>query len=105
MDSCKYKTNNSGDSKNTGKCVILPSSFVGSSRYMNQLFQDSMAVVREFGKPDIFMTVTCNPHWPEIIAELFEGQQPEDRPDIVVRVFKRKLEEIKKIFYRKQYLA
>ena len=45
------------------------------------------------GKPDLFITFTCNPQWPEILAALQPGQIPADRPDIVARVFKLKLEE------------
>lgn len=57
---------------------------------MTQLYADSMAGVREFGKPDLFITMTCNPNWPEIQAELLPHQKAEDRPDIVARVFKLK---------------
>jgi hypothetical protein len=44
----------SGDNSNIrfdqiGKRVILPASFTGSPRYMCQQYQDSMAIVREFG--------------------------------------------------------
>lgn len=46
-----------------------------------------MAIVRAFGKPDLFITFTCNPKWPEILAELEEGQVPNDRPDLIARVF------------------
>ncbi|KNZ73733.1 hypothetical protein J132_10006, partial [Termitomyces sp. J132] len=41
--------------------VILPSSHTGSERQMQQLFQDSMAICRHFGKPDLFLTMTANP--------------------------------------------
>ncbi|KAF9440445.1 hypothetical protein P691DRAFT_647674, partial [Macrolepiota fuliginosa MF-IS2] len=45
-----------------GQRVILPSSHSGSSRHMNQLFQDSMAICRVNGnKPDLFITMTANP--------------------------------------------
>jgi len=71
--------------------VILPSSFVGRPRYMQNLFQDAMSIVRVFGKPDFFITVTCNPKWPEIQKELREGQSPSDIPDIVSRIFRLKL--------------
>lgn len=37
-----------------GKMVILPSSFEGSPRNMQQRYQDAMAIVTTFGKPDIF---------------------------------------------------
>ncbi len=79
-----------------GKKIILSSSFTGSVRYMQQLYQDSMAIVRDFGKPDLFITVTCNPKWPEITNELLPNQQASDRPDLVTRVFKLKLESITK---------
>lgn len=40
------------------------------------------------GKPDLFITFTCNAAWPEITRELLPGQKAEDRPDLVSRVFK-----------------
>lgn len=77
----------------TGKLIILPSSFQGSPRHMQQNYQDAMAMVRKFGKPDLFLTFTCNPSWPEILNSLEHHQRPENRPDIVVRVFNMKLKE------------
>jgi hypothetical protein len=77
-----------------GVKVILPSSFGGSPRHMAALYQDAMAVVRYFGKPDLFITMTCNPNWPEIKDNLFKGQITSDRPDLVSRVFELKLQEL-----------
>jgi hypothetical protein len=77
-----------------GRTVILPSSFQGSPRNMAQNYQDAMAIVRKFGKPDYFITMTCNPKWPEITENLQHGQAAEFRPDLVARVFKIKLEEL-----------
>jgi hypothetical protein len=77
-----------------GVKVILPSSFGGSPRHMAALYQDAMAVVRYFGKPDLFITMTCNPNWPEITDNLFPGQTASDRPDLVSRVFELKLQEL-----------
>jgi hypothetical protein len=34
--------------------------------------------------------MTCNPYWEEITEKLFPGQLPQDRPDLVARVFKAK---------------
>ena len=69
---------------------------------MSSRYQDAMAIVREKGKPDLFVTFTCNPKWLEIVEELLPGQQAEDRPDIAARVFKMKLDElIKDIDQRK----
>lgn len=50
-----------------------------------------MAIVRKYGKPDLFITMTCNPNWEEIKEALHPGQTPNDRPDIIVRVFRQKL--------------
>jgi len=44
-----------------GRMVVLPSSFTGGPRHMQQLYQDAMALVRKHGKPDLFITITCNP--------------------------------------------
>ena len=54
-----------------GRRVILPSTFIGSPRHMQQLYQDAMSIVRRFGKPDLFITFTCNPNWPEIQLSFF----------------------------------
>ncbi|KAG2217964.1 hypothetical protein INT45_001398 [Circinella minor] len=54
------------DMANVGKRVILPSSFIGGPRHMQQLYQDAMSIVQCFGKPDIFVTMTTNPRWHEI---------------------------------------
>ena len=75
------------DLNEIGKRIILPSSYLGSSRSMYQLYQDSMALACYFHKVDYFITMTANPNWPEIKNALLPGQQPSDRPDIIARVF------------------
>ena len=45
-----------------GRIVILPSTFTGSPSNMMQHYQDAMGIVRKFGKPDLFITMTCNPN-------------------------------------------
>ena len=49
---------------------VLPASYTGSPRFMSRCYQDSMAIVRYFGRPAFFVTFTANPHWPEIQREL-----------------------------------
>lgn len=71
--------------------VIVPSTFTGSARFMRQLTLDAMSIFGRFGKPDLFITFTCNPKWPEIVDNLDEGEQPHDRPDLTCRVFNLKL--------------
>jgi len=76
-----------------GQRIILPSSFIVGPRHMVQNYQDAMAICRWASCPDAFVTFTCNPQWLEIKRALPLGQQPQDRPDLVTRVFKIKLKE------------
>ena len=78
---------------NVGRIVILPPSFEGSQRNMYQKFQDAMTIVIRHGKPDIFLTITANPRWPDIHDNLLPHQSANDRPDIVSHVFNLKLKE------------
>ncbi|KAL6546679.1 hypothetical protein OROMI_022400 [Orobanche minor] len=76
-----------------GKHFVIPTSFTGGPRYMIQNHQDAMAICKWYGFPDLFITITCNPKWPEISRYLSSvNSNPEDRPDIVCRVFKMKLD-------------
>jgi len=62
--------------------LILSSSYVGSSRFMTQLFQDAIAICRYFHKVDLFL-ITANPKWPEILHNLFPGQTATNYLDII----------------------
>nr|GEV12429.1 vacuolar protein sorting-associated protein 36 [Tanacetum cinerariifolium] len=64
-----------------------------------------MTLVQEAGKPDIFLTMTCNPNWPEIMKNLYEGQTAQDRPDLVTTVFHAKLEYLKYKLFTKHILG
>ncbi|GFR12144.1 ATP-dependent DNA helicase [Trichonephila clavata] len=80
-----------GNVSDVGQLIILPSSFTGSPRYMHERTQDAMTYVRNYGRPDLFITFTCNPAWSEIENELFLGQKPHNRHDLLARVFHGKL--------------
>ncbi|CAN1176892.1 hypothetical protein LINPERPRIM_LOCUS3808 [Linum perenne] len=93
-----YNALNRGEtsSKNIGR-IILPSSFTGGMRYMKQLFLDAMAICHYFGNPDLFITFTNNAQWPEI-TNAFKDKvrsHEEDKPAIVARVFRMKLQHLK----------
>ena len=95
---CKYSTLRDyiqqldhSDNVRPGTTVILPSTFQGSPRNMSQYYLDAMSIVGRCGKPDLFITMTCNSKWPEIVNNL-NGQTTENRPDLVTRVFKLKLD-------------
>ena len=72
--------------------VILPSSYIGNPRNMLQNYQDAMTIVGRLGKPDLFLTITCNPKWIEITSQLKPYERVEHRPDLVSRVFHLKLQ-------------
>ncbi|GFR90615.1 hypothetical protein ElyMa_004308400 [Elysia marginata] len=77
-----------GDVNDVGVKVIFPSTIYGSPRFFSEAFQDAMAIVRHLGKPDIFITFTCNPKWPEMISALNSQKQACDRSDSSCRIFK-----------------
>ena len=67
--------------------TVLPASHVGGPRYYHKLFQNAMALPRRFGRPDLFITMTCNPAWDEIRLAVPQGSSWQEHPDIVARVF------------------
>ncbi|GBN45350.1 hypothetical protein AVEN_165962-1 [Araneus ventricosus] len=66
----------------------------GSPHNMQQNYQEAMVMVRKFGKPNLFLTFTCNPSWFEVLNCMEGVQRPEDRPDIIIHVFNMKLKEL-----------
>ena len=85
-----------------GKAVILPATFTGSPRHMHEYAQDAMTYVRAYGRPDLFITFTCNPTWDEIKELLLPGQSPSDRHDLIARVFKQKLKSLMDFIIKQQ---
>lgn len=80
-----------GNAANVGQMVILPATHTGSPRHMHEYAQDAMTYVRKYGRPDLFITFTCNPTWTEITNLLFTGQSSIHRHYLTARVFKQKL--------------
>ena len=73
--------------KDEGDQIILPPSYYRSPRFYHQLYLNAMSLVLKFGKPDLFITFTCNPMWKDIKNLLLPHQTPMDRPDIVSRIY------------------
>lgn len=48
--------NNNANSTELGQLLILHSTFTGSPRHMHQYAQETMTYVRNYGKPDFFLT-------------------------------------------------
>lgn len=73
-----------------GNMYVLPSTFIGSPRYMNLNYQKAMTIVRKKGRPDLFITMTFNPNWPEIkriVTKFRPGTTCNDIANICVRLF------------------
>ncbi|XP_048604781.1 uncharacterized protein LOC125582235 [Brassica napus] len=78
-----------------GSRIFIPATFTGGKRYMKQHYYDAMALCKYHGFPDIFITFTCNPKWPEVTRYLKKyNLTTEDRPEILCRVFKMKLDNL-----------
>ena len=81
------------DLHNVGQKFVLPSSYTGGPWYMKQCLQDALALAHFHKKINLFITITCNPSWLEIVQELFPGQTAADCPDpfdLCTRVFELK---------------
>jgi len=74
-----------------GRQIILPATYAGGPRAMQQNYLDAMSIVKKFGKPDFFITMTASPTWPEITENLRLGETAASRPDLVARVFHLKM--------------
>ncbi|CAD6937370.1 unnamed protein product, partial [Tilletia laevis] len=82
------------DLNSIGRRTVLPSTFTGGPRWWQARYHDAIALSRQYGRPDLFITMTCNVHWREIQDELYPGQCASDRPDLVSRVFWLKLDHV-----------
>ncbi|XP_035841504.1 uncharacterized protein LOC110919851 [Helianthus annuus] len=94
------------DASSCGKPILLPSSFTGGSRDMMQKYLDAMAICKSVGYPDLFITVTCNPNWPNIYRCLHDKTlNAEERPDIISRLFNCKLDHLIKYFKKDKFFG
>ena len=53
---------------------FLGQSFHGSRRHLRSLSANALSIVSEYGRPSIFITLTCNAYWNEITEMLLESQ-------------------------------
>ncbi|XP_074300820.1 uncharacterized protein LOC141632144 [Silene latifolia] len=78
-----------------GARYIVPATFPGGDKWKKVNYLDTMTICKWFGYPDLFITFTCNPKWPEIIRFVTKrGLRSEDCPYILCRVLKIKLDEL-----------
>ncbi|XP_073120893.1 uncharacterized protein [Henckelia pumila] len=83
-----------------GKRMILPASFIGGPRDMRKTYMDDITLVQRYGKPDIFLTITSNPNWPEIKALCLPSDEIQNRPDLIARIFRAKLQVLKNDLFK-----
>ncbi|XP_010490230.2 PREDICTED: uncharacterized protein LOC104767971 [Camelina sativa] len=89
-----------------GNPITIPSSFTGGSWYMVNSYYDAMAICKHFGFPDLFITFTCNPKWPDTTRYCsVRGLAPDDRSGIVCRIFKIKLESLMRDLTERHFLG
>ena len=70
--------------------MVVPATFTGRQQWYNKYYQNAMALVRNYDKPDFFITMTLDVNCPEVQQHLMPGQNPYDRPDILCRAFELK---------------
>jgi hypothetical protein len=73
----------------------IPASFMGSRAWASDNFVDGLAIARDLGKLTFFVTMTCNPKWPEISCKLEPQQHYTDIPMVVCRAFHARLHALK----------
>eukprot|EP00959_Pyramimonas_sp_CCMP1952_P110653 2314955-Pyramimonas_sp.AAC.1 len=64
-----------------------------------------MALVAKFGRPDLFITCTANPRWPEVQRNLRPGEAAHNRSELVARVFRAKLKVLLKLLTKEHLLG
>jgi Helitron helicase-like domain at N-terminus len=79
------------DDINNTDNIYLPASFMGPRHWASEQVSDALAIAAALGNPTFFITMTCNPEWPEIQSQLRPSQNHTDIPVVVARVFHRKL--------------
>ena len=88
-----------------GRRIVLSKDFLGSDRDVHSRYMDAMALITRYGKPDFFVTMTSNPYWDEIVEQLLPGQMPQDRLDIVARVYRAMLRDLQVFLLKKHHLG
>ncbi|GBM03483.1 hypothetical protein AVEN_42608-1 [Araneus ventricosus] len=61
---------------------------------MRERCWDAMSIFGKYGAPDLFITITANPKWPEITENLRPSEHTTDSPDLLSRDFNLKLKSL-----------
>ncbi|CAM9838923.1 unnamed protein product, partial [Ectocarpus sp. 4 AP-2014] len=74
--------------------TINPVGFHGSPLKRKSDTEDALSIVNRRGRPQVFIAITCNPLWPEIVDNLLPSQTASDRRNLYCVVFKYKIGQI-----------
>lgn len=88
-----------------GKVYRTDKSIRGSRQFYQKEYADCMAICREFGGVDLFVTFTMNPDCEELEMMLPPGEEWQDHADIVCRLFEDKLLEFTKDLVEREVLG
>jgi len=81
-----------GNGKSSNTKSILGESLTGSARHLRKLGLNAMEIVNNHDKPHIFLTLTSDSNWPEILEKIESKQTAFSRPDITTQVFHERTE-------------
>ena len=87
---------NPGEENEVAKPQYISPTYVGSDKWYSERCKDAIALQLEHGHPTYFITMTMDPNAAEVVALLEPGQTPNDRPDLLARAFKLRLEELER---------
>jgi len=62
------------DDETSNEQTFLSQSCHGSRRHLRRLSANALSIVSEYGRPSVFITLTCNAYWDEITEQLLESQ-------------------------------
>lgn len=78
---------NPNDDKTYGEKIFISSNIIGSKSYWNKHTLNLLAVVNLYGNSTWFLTLSCNPHWPEMAILLKKGESCSSNGKGVSKVF------------------
>ena len=85
-----------------GYCIVLLSSFFGKNHFINQYYQDLIAIIYKYSHLSIFIIFTANLKQDKITYKLLPSQTAIDRPNLVTRIFYIKITHLLYNLKRKQ---
>ena len=59
--------------RTVGIATTLGTKIVGSPAYLKNMYENAMCMIGRMGSPDLFITITANPKWPEIEVRAYSN--------------------------------